>query len=146
MIRRFALALALLAHPLHSTHTLIRTGAGGRVEVTLRGFTEDLRRAVSAAEGAASDSALARYVGRRLRIQPPGAAPLVLRLLRRAVDGDATILTFDAGPGAVPRGARVRQAMLMELFDDQVNVVQLEGPAGSASLLFLAGDGEKRLD
>jgi hypothetical protein len=37
-------------------------------------------------------------------------------------------------------GARVRQAMHMELFDDQVNVVRAEYGGKQTSLLFTPGD------
>lgn len=144
MIGSLALVVLAWAHPLHTTHTEVRELAGGAVEVTIRAFSEDLEAAVRRQEGAMGDSALARYVRSRVELHNAAGEPVQLGWAGAARDGEATLLRLRA---TVPKGlarGRIRQAMLSELFQDQVNVVHLRGPR-RASLLFLPGDGPKSL-
>jgi hypothetical protein len=144
-MRAIVLALALAAHPLHSTHTELREEPGGRLTVTVRAFTEDLQAAARRAQGAADDSSLARYVRGRLGLRDAGGREIPLAWAGARVDGGMTFLTLTAVSRQGMAGATLRQEMLTELFDDQVNVVQVRRPAGDASLLFLPGDRPKTL-
>lgn len=135
------LVLAGVAHPLHTTHTEIVERGPGEAGITIRAFTDDLHRAVGAHRGAATDSALAQYVRGRLEIRPAGGAPARLRWEGSRADGEATLLRLSATiPGGL-RGARVRQTMQVELFTDQVNVVQIRYAGRRVSMLFTPGDG-----
>ncbi len=144
-MRAALLALALTAHPLHSTHTEFREEPGGRVTVTVRAFTEDLRTAVVRQQGSMGDSSLARYARSRLDLREPGGREIPWAWAGARIDGEMTYLTLTGTLSRGLSGATVRQEMLMELFTDQVNVVQVRRPAGDASLLFLPGDRPKML-
>jgi hypothetical protein len=138
-------ALALSAHPLHTTHTEVVDIGGGRVTITVRSFTDDLHSALGKAARTSEDSALARYLRETVRVcdRTGRAAPLVFDSAR--VEGDITLLTLHAVlPGGL-RGASLRQTMQMELYDDQVNVVQSRYDGRAVSLLFLPGDGARTL-
>jgi hypothetical protein len=140
------------AHPLHSTITeLVVDPARGTVRVTVRVFVDDLRAAVTRAArsqplptgGQAWDAAILPYMsgtfairdasGRAVRLHPCGT--------RRTGDLMWLCLEGDVGPDA--EGLQVRNSILCELYEDQVNVVQ--GVVGRArrSLLFVRGDSFK---
>lgn len=138
-------SLIMGRHPLHTTHTDVVDSGGGRVTLTIRSFTDDLRRALGRSAPAADDSALARYVRATVQVsdRTGRAAPLVFDAAR--VEGDVTLLTLHAEVTGGLRGASLRQAMQMELYDDQVNVVQSRYANQSVSLLFLPGDGPRKL-
>jgi len=140
-----AVALTVGVHPLHTTHTDLAEEAGGRVRITIRSFSDDLRTAVRAQPGESADSACARYVRAHLTISPARGAPVPLVWDQLRTEGGITFLVLHATlPGGL-HGALVRQEMQTELYGDQVNVLQSTYAGRQASLLFLPGDGPKPL-
>jgi hypothetical protein len=140
-----AWALGAATHPLHTTHTEIVMQRGGQVTVTIRAFTDDLHLAVTRAAGAVTDSTLAAYVRRSLEIGPGGGPPAPLHWEGASVEGDATLLRLRAMvPGGLG-GRWVRQAMHVELFRDQVNVVLARYDGRRQSFLFTPGDAPRQL-
>ena len=91
------------------------------------------------------DSSLARYVRRQLDLREAGGRGLSLAWAATRVEGEVTYLRLTAVAPRGLAGATLRQEMLMELFTDQVNVVQVRRAGGTASLLFLPGDRPKTL-
>jgi len=139
-----SLLLAPQRHPLHTTHTDLRQRSG-EVEIVIRAFTDDLHRAVAAHERSTDDSALVRYVRATLTLADAAGRPVLLTLVGTRIDGDITLVTLRAPlPGGLA-GARIRQAMHMELFDDQVNVLRAEYGGRQTSLLFTPGDAARSL-
>jgi uncharacterized protein DUF6702 len=143
-MRSLLVALTLLAHPLHTTHTDL-VEADGLVTVQVRAFTDDLTTAVRQRLGATDDSALARYVRGTVTLFDPDGRTVILAWAGKEVQGDITLLHFRAAGLTRLAGARIRQAMHMELFSDQVNVVQAKYGGQAQSLLFTPSDGPKRL-
>jgi hypothetical protein len=72
--------------------------------------------------------------GRRLPLQWRGS--------RR--QGDLLWISLSA-PAMTLAGLRVRNSVLCELYDDQVNIVQASGGGRRTSLLFTKGDGAKKI-
>jgi hypothetical protein len=145
-LRLLALAcFSLGRHPLHTTHTDLTEGPGGRVTITVRSFSDDLRSAIGKREAAFNDSSIARYVRSTVELQARSGrlAPFVWDSAR--TEGDITLLSLHTTIAGGLRGASVRQAMQMELHDDQVNVLQSRYGGESVSLLFLPGDRAKPL-
>jgi hypothetical protein len=142
---RSILALALLlAHPLHTTHTdLIESD--GQVIVQVRAFTDDLRSAVEKKEGAVNDSTLTRYLQGSITLADSAGRATSLVFLGKEIQGDITITRLRAVSLSHLAGARVSQRMHMELFSDQVNVVQASYAGRRYSLLFVPGDNPKPL-
>jgi hypothetical protein len=139
------LAAALLAaHPLHTTHTDL-VESGREVTVQVRAFSDDLHLAVRKREGAVDDSATARYVRGTVSLVDSAGHPVPLTWVGQEAMGDVTLLRFRAAPQGGLSGARVCQAMHMELFEDQVNVLQASYGGRRVSLLFVPGDTPKRL-
>jgi hypothetical protein len=146
-----SLTLALLVwfglgrHPLHTTHTDLSETPGGRVTITVRSFTDDLHAAVRQRGRTVDDSAVARYLRSTIELLDPAGRSIPLTWDAARSEGDITLLTLHTTiPGGL-RGTSVRQLMQMELYDDQVNVVQTRYAGQSVSLLFLPGDGPRRL-
>jgi hypothetical protein len=134
------------AHPLHTTHADVEV-ADGAVRVTLRVFADDYGRAVAgwrgaAAPGAAREDAYAAAAftlaggdGRRIALAPCG----------RRARGEVVLVCLR---GPAPRGlagGTVRSALMFGLYDDQVNVVRATYGGRRHALLFVPGDGFKRL-
>jgi hypothetical protein len=161
-LRRLALLLALPAllgaaggrarHPLHTTLTQLSVRPATRsVEIVMRVFVDDFSAAVARHEGGAraaatppSDSAAYRYVTGAFALTDRGGRRLPLRWGGTRRTGDVVWLTLTA-PGTTLDGLRVSNRVLVELYADQVNIVQATVGARRASLLFTRGDGAKAL-
>lgn len=137
--------LALGRHPLHTTHTDLTEGPGGRVTITVRSFTDDLRAAIGRQGRAVDDSSIARYVRSTVVIRDRSGQAVPLCWDASRTEGDITLLALHATIAGGWSGTSVAQSMQMELYDDQVNVVQSKYGSQSVSLLFLSGDGLRRL-
>jgi len=142
------------AHPIHSTITeLVADPARGTVRAQIRVFADDLRTAVlrSArgrslpAEGPAWEYAVLAYTSSAFNLQDARGRALPLRScgVRRTVD--LVWLCVEAVIGRDVGPLRVRNAMLCELYEDQVNVVQGSVGGSRRSLLFVRGDRLKEL-
>jgi hypothetical protein len=147
-----AFAGTALAHPLHTTLAELTYDAAARTfSVSLRVFADDFSAAVNAASGkrgAASppdDSAMFRYVRERFAIlSPQGAsAPLSWCGARRVAE--TLLLCVRAASPWPITGARVKNALLTEVFSDQVNMVQSSHGGKRRLLLFTSRDGPKSL-
>lgn len=142
------------AHPLHSTITeLVTDLTRGTVRATIRVFADDLRAAVLrsagsrsvTAEGAAWDAALLTYAARTFTLEDARGRPLPLRSCGVRRTADLLWLCVEAGLPRDGAPLRVRNAMLCELYEDQVNVVQGNVGGSRRSLLFVRGDRMKEL-
>lgn len=128
-------AQLLVAHPMHTSVTEIAIAADGRsLTVAVRVFADDF----TAAAGA-EDSAAAAYVGAKLVLVDRTGRKLGLRWERREPVGDAFILWFRSDAPAGLSGARLRNALLCDRFQDQINVVRLTREGRAATLLFTPG-------
>jgi len=133
----------LALHPLHTTLTRLTYNAvDGTVEVAVRAFADDFGRAVGSN---VSDSAAYAYLGRTLALTDRGgrALPLAPCGLRRTQDLLWLCLATRA-PGGLA-GARVHARMLLDLYEDQINIVQASYDGRKVSLLFTRGDNSKPL-
>lgn len=148
MVGMFAPSRSLGAHPLHTTITeLTEDRAHGTVRAVIRVFADDFGTAIARhsrgagmSDAAAFAYAIARFSftggdGRLLAVRPCG--------IRRAADLVWICLEATARAGLAPLA--VRNALLCDLYDDQVNVVQASVGGRRRSLLFTLGDRAKPL-
>ena len=148
---RLALLPLVLAglHPLHTTFTeLVQESGGPTVTVTVRAFSDDLHHAVHGVEASTQlpeDSLLSHYVQAHLILRSPAGAVFPLRWMGRRETGDLTWITLEAPVSPGLSGARLLNTMHLELFRDQVNIVQVRFAGRSESMLFTGGDGEKAI-
>ncbi len=136
------------AHPLHTTLTEISVdGARHTVRATVRLFVDDLMAALAkhpALKGADVNERGAAYVASALAFSI-GGQPLAMRACGVRRSGDLLWVCFEGAITAAPAQLRARNPLLVEAFDDQVNVVQIGDGRSRRSVLFLKGDGEKPL-
>ena len=144
-------AIPVRYHPLHTTLTEVKYDRSSRtVDVSIRGFADDLAAAVSRAsrldvktDASTFDAALSRYLastlvltegqGREVAFQPCG--------VRRAQD--LVWVCLRARLTSRLSEARLLARMLFEVHPDQMNIVQLSDGARRQTLLFSKGDGLK---
>jgi hypothetical protein len=151
--KAFALALLALAfaanhanaHPLHSTITeLAEDRAHGIVRATIRVFADDFGTAVGRMRKSGGAPELA-YVSTVFGFTDRSGHTLQLKSCGTRRTGDLLWICVEASSAEGLSALKVRNGMLSELFDDQVNVVQ--GTIGGArrSLLFTKGDAPKAI-
>ena len=142
------------AHPLHSTITEItQDRARGVVRATIRVFADDFGTAVTRSTkgsltptaGPAWDAAVAAYASTAFALQDAQGRSLPLRSCGVKQTADLLWLCLEAVTSQPLETMRVRNAMLCDLFHDQVNVVQGTTANGRRSLLFVRGDSFKSM-
>jgi hypothetical protein len=143
------LVLPTADHPLHTTLTEI-IQANGIVTVTVRGFADDLTLAASGHTAStmstgAADSSIARYLGRKLVLAGAGGAAFRLDWTSVRRQADVAWFTYRTRMTGDLRGVRIGNSALCELYDDQVNIVQVTVGKLRRSLLFSPGDAPKRI-
>lgn len=128
------------AHPLHTTLTALGYDAGAReVVLTVRVFADDFGRAV-----ARSRSPL-RYLNGAIDVRGADGRRIPLRCGGVRRTGDLLWITLRGPAPSGVRGGSVRNALMFDLFEDQVNIVRTDLGGNDHSLLFVPGDGTKRL-
>jgi hypothetical protein len=135
-------------HPLHSTLTEV-TQNGPEVSITVRGFVDDLTLAATGRHSgmltaAAADSSIGRYLLRSLVLIGPGALRVPLAWTAVRHQADVAWFTY-SGRLEQLSGARIGVTALCELYDDQVNIVQVTIGGSRRSLLFTPGDPPKAI-
>jgi hypothetical protein len=142
------------AHPLHSTITeLVLDPARGTVRATVRVFADDLRSAVLRTtrdrslppDGPAWDAAAFAYATKVVSIRTARGHAVALRPCGARRTADLVWLCLE---GELARDAgvlQVRNTMLCELHEDQVNVVQSTMDGTRRTLLFVRDDRFKPL-
>ena len=144
---------AAKAHPLHTTLTeLTHSPAAGSVEVSMRVFADDFSTAVARHAGTAPapdhrvpDAAAFAYLSARFALIDARGRPLGLRWCgARRVEDVVWVCLRGQAPARLA-GVRVLNRVLLDLYDDQINLVQAVYEGRRYSLLFTKGDGAKRL-
>ena len=136
---------AAAAHPLHTTLTeLTEDRSRGVARAVVRVFAEDFASASSrAARGAAADVAAMAYLRSTLAFEDRTGRSLPLTSCGTRRTGDLLWVCVEvAAPGGLS-SLRIRNAVLTDLFADQVNVVQGTVNGARRSLLFTRGDRSK---
>jgi hypothetical protein len=132
-------------HPLHTTHTELHEEAPGVVRIQVRAFSDDLSAAVRGREPAADDSSTARYVRSVLELRRLDGRLVPLEWIGIRPVGEISLIALRARiPGRV-QDMTIRQAMHLERFPDQVNVVRAVYAGRRITLVFVAGDAPRRL-
>lgn len=141
------------AHPLHSTITeLTEDRVHGTVRGIIRVFADDFGTAVAhsvkgrpVAAGAQWDAAALAYVVSVFGFTDAGGRLLSLRSCGTRRTADLLWICVEAPSTGGLAPVKVRNAILCDLFDDQVNVVQGSVSGTRRSVLFTKGDRFKPL-
>lgn len=133
------------AHPLHTTLTELQAGADGAVQVNMRVFADDYARAVATARGATLNERERVYVGSSFLLRERNGRPVRFQWCGTRYQGEVVWVCLRGAAASGLRGGRVRNAMLFNLYQDQVNVVRAQYGGRARSLLFTPGDGARPL-
>ena len=88
-----------------------------------------------------SQARFALYVAENFAVAPAiGAEPLQLELVGAELDGDE-IIVYQEYTGELPQGFVIRDAVLQDVYADQVNHVNIHSPVGMKTLTFTVDDG-----
>lgn len=128
------------AHPLHTTLTALGYDPAKReVTLTVRVFADDFGRA------AARSRSPLRYLNDAVDVRGPDGRRIRLRCGGVRRTGDLLWIELRGSAPSGVRGGSIRSALMFDLFEDQVNIVQTNLGGSRRSLLFVPGDGAKRL-
>lgn len=141
------------AHPIHMSYTEVRhSPATNVVEISVRVYANDFaaaaaRRArISLRGDSAIDTRTAlAYLQEKFGVVDGSKRPLTLVSCGVSRSQDMLRFCFRANAPAGMSALHVRNAILTELFSDQVNVVQSVSSRGRSSRLFVRGDTWKSL-
>lgn len=140
------------AHPLHTTLTEVTADASGRtIHAVIRVFADDLGRAIARgsrvpiAPGSVNDAVALAYVQRTFVLAGRDGRPLPLRSCGIRRTADLLWICVQTESPAGMAGTRVRNAMLCDLYDDQVNIVRTTARGTTNSLLFTRSETAKPL-
>ena len=138
------------AHKFHTSFTEASYNAeAATLEVTLRTFPDDLesavRRRAAAAPSAGKDrkkefeERVAAYVAETFRVRTPGGDPVKISWVGMDAGVDSAWLYFEVRlpPGTESLGLSNR--LLFDLFDDQINLVNLKTKDRRTALRFERG-------
>ena len=164
MMRLFApLAAVLLLFPLagarparhayHSTITELRYNpAKKQLELSVKVFADDFEKAISQGQpkpvtlsepGPRPLVLAAAYFQRTLQISTVAGARLPLQVLGMQAENDGYWFYCKVAlPGPVA-GVKLRQAMLLDAYADEMNIVNVEANGKKQSALFRAGHEEE---
>ena len=159
-IRALACSVALavtaqpaLAHPIHTTLTVLTTDVSGHtLTLNIRAFADDFSATVARFAGrpAPRDSSIlsdevTHYVRAQFAFTSNRGAPIVLQPCGVTRAREVYLLCFRITAAEGVRGASFVNRMLTELHPDQVNIVQLEAPSARRSFLFTKGSAASTL-
>ncbi|MBD2768263.1 hypothetical protein IC235_10200 [Hymenobacter sp. BT664] len=136
-------------HAYHSTITELRYNpAKQQLELSVKVFTDDFEKALSAGQPAPVSlsspgprplALTTAYLQRTLQFKTAAGAPLPLQVLGLQAEQDGYWIYGKVPlPSPLP-SVQLRQAMLLDVFGDQMNIVNIESGGKKQSALFRAG-------
>ena len=123
------------------------------VEVSLRVFADDFELALTRRAGRAvkldgtqdADQLALEYLREKFVLKNRAGETKPLRFVGAEVQNQVAWLYFEAEMPEGLAGARLRDEVLFELFEKQVNVVDFKWTGGRSDLVFARGDGEREV-
>ncbi len=123
------------------------------VEVSLRVFADDFELALTRRAGRTvkldgtkeADRLALEYLRETFVLKNGAGETKALKFVGTEVQNQVAWLYFEAEMPEGLAGARLRDAVLFELFEAQVNVVDFKWTGGRSKLVFVRGDGEREV-
>ncbi len=149
----FLLIISSLFHPIHISLCEINYNAATRqIEITHKIFIDDLQDALerhykvrtylaTSKEHPDAEKFIEQYLQMQFQCKINGQ-PMRWRYLGREYEVDACWIYLEAEQALPVQSVEVRNAVLLELFDDQVNFVHIKTSSNRKSLR-LSGDNDK---
>lgn len=148
-----AVPRAAQAHPLHTTLTEVTEDrAHGTVRGVIRVFADDFGTALARSlggrgvpTGAAWDAAATTYATSRFGFVDRGGRAVALHSCGVTRQSGLLWICIEGTTAETLANLRVRNGVLCDLFEDQINVIQGVVSGARHSVLFTRGDGPKPL-
>lgn len=113
-------------------------------EISIRMFTDDLEKALSREVGQPvrlsvkdnHDAKVEAYLRKNFTFVNPRKQPRPYRYIGKEAEGDATWIYIEIPYNEPLSGSVLRQQVLMDIFDDQVNVVNVQYQSERKTYLF----------
>lgn len=143
------------AHDFHASLTQIEVNSSAKtVEIAIRVFVDDLEDALSRRAGrrvqlgttSGFDALALAYVSAGLRIETAGGELLPLEWVGKESTVDIVWLYVEAPIREGLDNVKLHDTLFFELFEDQVNTVNVRDGKRRATLTFSPGDGAKTID
>jgi hypothetical protein len=133
-------------HAFHTSITQIEYNSKAKnYEISVRIFTDDFETAINTEnkskgtkiqDGDKNDALVSAYVLKHFSIISPQNKKAILKYIGKENEDLATWLYFEMAEDSFVKGSKIQQNVLMELFDDQVNIVNIKKGDDRKSLLF----------
>lgn len=145
-------AASLGAHSFHATLAEVEFNEESkRVEIAIRLFTDDLEKALSARAGKnvrldlteGVDASIAAYLRSNFVLRDDEGREVELRWVGRESDARVTWVYVDGPLPARATRVSIQSSLLVELFEDQVNSVNIRRAGKRSGLTFTRGDRAK---
>lgn len=152
LIKRVCIGLFFLgvtasrpAHDFHASMTQMQYDSNGRTfEISIRLFTDDLEKVLSQEANAAvrldkdsnSDAIIEKYVRSHFAYTTPQKQLKTLKYVGHEVEADANWIYLEMPYPEPFRGGVLKQNALMEMFDDQVNMVNIQYQGQKKTFVF----------
>jgi hypothetical protein len=144
--------ICLSIQPAHEFHTSLAqiqyNKTSHSFEVSLRVFTDDLEAAltrenknqkVSIADAKVADPLIEKYVNKHLGILNKQNQKQPMTFVGKEIEVDVTWIYIEISSTGDLGGLRIQNSILTELFDDQVNIVNLNYLRKTSTYLFKDG-------
>lgn len=124
------------------------------LEVSIRAFTDDLEKGLSLAngnqritlhEGDQHHAAMERYLLKRFALADPARKLQPVKYIGKEEEADATWLYLEVPFDGKPEGWVMKNELLFEAFDDQVNMVNAKWGDDRKTYVFKNGKGVQAL-
>lgn len=133
------------AHPLHTTLTQVTSG-DGKATIWVRAFGDDFARGVARQPTRPGVDPTLGYLGASVAVWGGDGRRARLTACGTRQSGDLRWFCLRAPAPRGLGGMRILVALQFAVYDDQVNVVQVDDGRRRTSLLFVPGDAAKRID
>lgn len=133
------------AHDFHASVTQMQYNPKERAfEVSIRMFTDDLEKALATASGGPAhlapndknDPLLERYVRQHFAFVNAQKQPVAFDYVGHEIEADANWVYLQLPHADAFAGGQLKQNVLMELFDDQVNLVNIQYQGQKKTFVF----------
>jgi hypothetical protein len=143
----FFILLSAFTHPFHTSLTEVRYEPKARVfEVSIRLFSDDFEVALTRENGGSpvrfsegkQDHLIEKYIRKRFIVADAQRKAKPIMYIGYEPEGEAQWVYLEI-PNEQPDGFRnvvMKQALLMDVFDDQVNLVNLESNQQRKTVVF----------
>lgn len=148
--RAGAVAEAAAAHKFHTSFTEADYNAQERsLQITLRTFPDDLenilsrrsRKAVRLDRKKEAEPLLVAYLQETFQLKNAKGEIVKLSWVGMDAGVDSAWLYFEAHLPGDPAGAQLRNQFMFDLYDDQINLVNIKQGGRKRALTFKNGDG-----